>query len=347
MTGALVIDASTWDSTTVRASWMADDLPFDYGSTGGAFSLNDGETHVEVRGGGAPGDPPTIDWWPKGEDGFVQSRLVTTAGGALDVSASYLPESHRLELIGTVPLGVVDTLAFATRDPVRQSAAALYRALTAEGVAIDGGWRIEWDPGVPYGNGCVTGALPPCPSGRVLRGLGSPVLTEVLAGDLPLSQNWMAEQILRTLGAANGGRGSWTEGSTAAVRQLAAGAGIDTLDIRMVDGSGLSTQDLLTPRALIAILRYARSRPWGDEFRAALPQPGGVRSTLGTRLTDLTGRLFAKTGTLTNVSALAGYVTDGRGREIAFAVLVNASNLPAATTRQAIDEIVRALASRR
>ncbi|MSR36417.1 MAG: hypothetical protein EXR95_07205 [Gemmatimonadetes bacterium] len=344
VTGALVIDASAWDSTTVRASWMVDDLPLAYGSTGGAFVLNEGETHVEVRGGDSAGAPPAVRWWPRGEEGFVVSRLTTTSGGSVNVSASYLPERRVLELSGTVPVGITDTVEVATRDPVRQSAAALHRAITETGVAIDGGWRVEWSAGAAYGRGCVTGTVPPCPAGRILRGLGSPTVAEVAAGDLGPSQNWIAEQVVRTLGSSTGARSGWSEGIAVAKQQLVSGAGIDSLDIRMVDGSGLSTQNLLTPRALVRMLRYARTRPWGDAFHAAMPQPGVAESTIETRLTELKGRVFAKTGTLTNVSALAGYVTNTRGREIVFAILVNGSNLPAATTRPAIDAIVRLLA---
>ena len=103
----------------------------------------------------------------------------------------------------------------------------------------------------------------------------------------------------------------------------------------------------MTPRALVRLLAHARGRPWGADFRAALPTAGQAESTLATRLTDLSGRLSAKTGTLTNVSTLAGYLTDARGRDVAFAVLVNGSNLPGAPVRDAIDTIVRAIAARR
>jgi D-alanyl-D-alanine carboxypeptidase/D-alanyl-D-alanine-endopeptidase (penicillin-binding protein 4) len=346
VTGALVIDASTWDSTTVHDTWMVGDLPFDYGATGGALTLDEGETHFELRGADTPGDAPAVRWWPHGEDGFVASRLFSSSGRGLEVSASYLPESRRLELSGPVPAGAIDTVRFATRDPVRQAAAALHRALTEHGASIERGWRIEWTPGVGYGNGCTTGVIPPCPGGRLLRGLGSPPLIEVVAGDLAPSQNWMSEQILRTLGAAAGARGSWTEGSRAARAALIA-IGVDSLDMRIVDGSGLSTQNLLTPRSLVRMLQHARTRPWGDAFRAAMAEPGEDGSTLETRLTDLSGRVFAKTGTLTNVGALAGHVIDERGREIVFAILSNASNLPGAAARQAIDDVVRMLAGRR
>ena len=346
VTGALVIDASRWDSSTVRASWMVDDLPFDYGATGGAFTLAEGETRVEVRGGGAPNDPAAVEWWPKGEDGFVVSRVRTVADGATAVSASYLPESRVLELTGTVAVGRVDTLAFATRDPVRQSAAALHRALAAQGVVVEGGWRIEWDAGVSFGPDCVTGATPPCAGARLLRGLGSPPLIDIVAGVLGPSQNWIAEQLVRSLAPA-GARARWNEGTAAAARALEERVGVVPLDVRMMDGSGLSVQDLVTPRALVQMLRHARAQPWGAAFHAALPQPGDEGSTLESRLTDLGDRLSAKTGTLTNVSTLAGYLVDERGREIAFAVMVNASNLPGATVREGIDAVVRLLAARR
>ncbi|MSR36966.1 MAG: D-alanyl-D-alanine carboxypeptidase/D-alanyl-D-alanine-endopeptidase [Gemmatimonadetes bacterium] len=347
VTGALVIDASRWDSTTVQGSWMVDDLPFDFSATGGAFGLEEGTTLIEVRGGAEPGAPVSIKWWPYGEEGFVRSWLITGVSDVVNVTASYLPESRVLEFTGAVPVGRIDTLVVATRDPVRQSAAALYRALRDRGVAIDGGWRIEWDPGVSYGQSCVTGSVPPCPFGRLLRGLGSPPLLEVIAGVLEPSQNWIAEQMIRTLGDPVTGHSSWSEGTAAAARDFQDVVGLDPLDFRVVDGSGLSVQNLLTPRALVQLLRHAHSRPWGAAFRSALPSPGEVGSTLAGRLPDLSGRLFAKTGSLTNVGTFAGYLIDARDREIAFAVMVNGSNLPAVTVRDGIDAVVRLLAAGR
>ena len=347
VTGALVIDASRWDSTTVRSSWMVDDLPYDYSATGGAFTLAEGETHVEVRGGATAGAPVTVKWWPFGEDRFVRSYLITGVSDKANVTASYLPESRVLEVTGTVPMGFVDTLAFATRDPVRQSAAALYRAMRNRNVVIDGGWRIAWDAGETYGQGCVTGSVPPCPFGHLLRDLESPSLLEIIPGVLGPSQNWMTEQIIRTMGDPATAHSAWREGTAAAARDLEEVVGIDPIDFRFVDGSGLSVQDLLTPRALVQLLRHARSRPWGPEFRAALPEPGEAGTTLSDRLLDLRGRLWAKTGTITNVGALAGYLTDARGREVAFAVMVNGSNLPGATVRDGIDAVVRLLSAGR
>ena len=156
VSGTLVIDASAIDSTGVRPSWMVEDLGVAAGAPGGAFVVENGETRVEVRGGAAPGDPVAVRWWPLGEDGFVRSRLVTSADSTRAVSVAWLPESRVLELTGSVPVGQVDTLVLANRDPVRQAAAALYRAVTARGVAFDGGWRVAWSAGEPLAAGCAT-----------------------------------------------------------------------------------------------------------------------------------------------------------------------------------------------
>jgi len=342
--GALVVDASRWDSTTVRTTWMADDLPFGYAATGGAFVLEQGVTHVQLTGGQALDEIAAVRWWPYGEDGFVRSSVTTTAGNTIPVEASYLPESRALELTGSLPLGAVDTVTFATRDPVRQAAAALHRAIARTGVAVEGGWRVAWEPGESFGDGCITGASRPCMRGRLITALSSPPLVEVLAGTLKPSQNWIAEQIVRTLGTGEGRTASWDSGTAAVRAHFETIVGVDPIDLNVVDGSGLSVQNLATPRSLVQLLRYSHARPWGSLYRAMLPQPGEEESTLSERLLELQGRLFAKTGSLTNVGSLAGFVTDKRGREIAFAVMVNGANLPAAAVREGIDAVVLELA---
>ena len=344
VTGALVVDASRWDSATVRTTWMADDLPFESAATGGAFILEEGVTHVELTGGPAVDQAAAVRWWPYGEDAFVRSHVTTTAGNVTPVEASYLPESYALELTGSVPLGAVDTVTFATRDPVRQAAAALHRAIAKTGVAVERGWRVAWEPGEAFGEGCVTGATRPCMSGRLLTAVHSPPLVEVLAGTLKPNQNWIAEQIVRILGTGEGQPASWDAGTGAVRAHVETTVGVDPVDLNVVDGSGLSVQNLVTPRSLVQLLRYSHARPWGSLYRAMLPQPGEEGSTLSERLLELKGRLFAKTGSLTNVGALAGYLIDRSGREIAFAVMVNGANLPTAAVREGIDAVVLRLA---
>jgi D-alanyl-D-alanine carboxypeptidase/D-alanyl-D-alanine-endopeptidase (penicillin-binding protein 4) len=345
--GRLVVDVSRWDSATVRTTWMVDDLPYRYASTGGAFVLAEGETTVFVTGT-TPGRPAEVRWSPLGDDDFVRSEVLTVpAGDSARVRVSYLPESRRLHLVGEVEAGAVDTLHLATRDPVGQSSRALLRALEASGIRIEGGLHVAWDAGEPLQGGCRTGAMESCMGMRPLATLTSPPLMDIVAALLKPSQNWMTEQLVHHLGEVETGHASWPDGLDVVRSMMRDSLGLDTLDLHLVDGSGLSAYDLVTPRALGRLLAGVRARPWGAAYRQALAQPAEEESTLEHRLEDLGGRVQAKTGTITHVNSLSGYLTTVSGRELVFVLLSNGSGLPSRRVRDALDRIVEALAAER
>jgi serine-type D-Ala-D-Ala carboxypeptidase/endopeptidase (penicillin-binding protein 4) len=343
--GSSVVDVSAWDSTTVGPTWEVEDLRYSYGSTGGAFAIDEGEVEIIVSGGAAPGAPAGITWSPVGTENFVQSRLtMSPADSAIRVRPSYLPESRRLVLDGTVGENVMDTLSFALRDPVRQATAALSNALARSGIEVEGGWRVRWTEVEAQGRGCMIGTLDECEGAHRVFVLESPPLSEIVAGILEPSQNWMTEQLVRSLGARYGEEGSWNEGVDIVEAYLVNEVGVPPLDISSRDGSGLSAYNLVTPRAVVRILREMSLGAAATEYRAALAEPGEEGSTLEERLLDLEGRLFAKTGTISNVNSLSGYLVRDDGQEIIFSVLTNGSGLSAPPVRQAIDEVVRNLA---
>ncbi len=345
VTGRLIVDVSLWDSASVGPTWEVEDLGFAYGSTGGAFAIDEGEVRLVVSGGLAPGEPAEVTWTPVGTDEYVVSRLTTwPADSTRRVRPSYLPESRRLVVEGHVPAGAVDTLSFAQRDPVRQASAALARAFAAADVEIDGGADIAWEAGEIVGPGCRTGALRECPDAAPVAALRSPPLLEIVEGILEPSQNWMTEQLLRTLGAERGEGGSWEEGAEVVRRFLVETVGVDSLDIAPRDGSGLSAYNLVTPRAIVAVLRFMAASPTAAGYRAALAEPGEEGSTLERRLPELQGRLFGKTGTISNVNSLSGYLVGDNGRDIVFSILSNGSGLPSGRVRAAIDDVVSVLA---
>jgi D-alanyl-D-alanine carboxypeptidase/D-alanyl-D-alanine-endopeptidase (penicillin-binding protein 4) len=84
--------------------------------------------------------------------------------------------------------------------------------------------------------------------------------------------------------------------------------------------------------------------PYASVYRHALAEPGEEGSTLSRRLAGLEGRVYAKTGTITNVNSLSGYLVRNDGREVVFSILSNGSGLPASQVRAAIDDVVRVLA---
>jgi D-alanyl-D-alanine carboxypeptidase/D-alanyl-D-alanine-endopeptidase (penicillin-binding protein 4) len=337
VTGRLVVDVSAWDSTTVAPTREVDDLVFAYGATGGAFAIDEGEVRVVVRGGRRAGDPVDVAWSPSGGGGRVYARIETAPpDSATRVTARHFPETRRLVLEGRVRAGTVDTLAFAQRDPVRWAAAELAEALERAGVRVRGGWSVRWS------------GVGPRHVGSVLAALESPPLEKVVAATLGPSQNWLAEQLLRTLGAeasaSSGALGSFAGGLDVLTSFLVDEVGVAPDDVRPRDGSGLSAYNLVTPRALVRTLLYMNARSDGPAYRRALAEPGELDTTLEDRLAGLEGRVFAKTGSISNVNSLSGFIVRTGDRDVAFSILTNATGVSAGAARDAIDAIVRVLA---
>jgi D-alanyl-D-alanine carboxypeptidase/D-alanyl-D-alanine-endopeptidase (penicillin-binding protein 4) len=159
------------------------------------------------------------------------------------------------------------------------------------------------------------------------------------------SQNLHAEMLLRLLGKTFGSDGSFEEG-TRVVRQFLTDAGIDDEDFFFYDGSGMSPNDKISPRALTHLLAYASHQSWGAAWRDTLPI-AGVDGTLDHRFvnTPIKGRLSAKTGTLDEANALSGYVSAASGRVVAFSILVNGRRPGSDDEEQAIDRIAEAIAA--
>ncbi len=343
--GALLVDVSAWDSASVAPTREVEDLVFAYGATGGAFAIDEGEVRVVVRAGPWITAPAEIEWSPRGTDGFVVSRVRTAPPDtATRVRARYQPESRQLVLEGHVEAGTVDTLAFAQRDPVRQATATLARAIEHAGIVVEEGWGVRWTPGEAIGAHCLAGAVRTCPRARLVAAIESPPLAELVAGVLGPSQNWMAEQLMLSIGAARGERGSWPEGIRALQSFLIDEVGVEPLDVSARDGSGLSAYNLVTPRAVVRVLQYMALRPDAASFRAAMAEPGEGDSTLEERLAGLAGRVFAKTGTISNVNSLSGYLVRGDGQPVIFSILANGAGLDDEQVEASIDDVVRLLA---
>jgi D-alanyl-D-alanine carboxypeptidase/D-alanyl-D-alanine-endopeptidase (penicillin-binding protein 4) len=343
--GALVVDASRWDSTTVAGTWMRANLPATYSATGGAFAVAEGETRIVVHGGARPGDPVRIEWSPAGEEAFVVGNVETVdPAGVEDLDVGYLPESRRLRVTGAVPAGSTGTERVATRDPVRQATAALARALEGRGIEIEGGWEVVWGEARYLGGGCRAGRVPECSRATRLAGLESPPMSEVARGILEPSQNWMTEQVVRYLGAGDSVKAGWAAGLDTVAAVLVREVGVDSLDLSLRDGSGLSAYNLVTPQAVLGVLEWTDEQPWREAYRAALAAPGEEDSTLERRLTSLGDRLQAKTGTISNVNSLSGFLRTDDGRDLVFSILTNGSGLPPAAVRSAMDRVVQALA---
>ncbi len=155
------------------------------------------------------------------------------------------------------------------------------------------------------------------------------------------SANFVAEMVLKELGATIAPRGSTAAGARV-VRATLSEAGVPLAGVRIADGSGLSRFDRFTVRALVDILRAGAADPAiRDTFVTSLAVAGisgTLKNRLGVRPTK--GRVIAKTGTTLRASALAGFVR----RRYVFAILQNGRPLPYWTARAAQDRFVTLLA---
>jgi len=265
------------------------------------------------------------------------------------------------------------TQAVAIADPAEYAAMALKAALERRGVVVTGAAKAKhtvWnypDPATrvdpfahdrlqfwlkePYSpdtptSDCMAQSLSGGPNEgeqTVLATHESARLAEDVKFTLKVSQNLHAEIILRDVGAAAGCEHTQASGLTA-MREFLPHIGIEKGDFALVDGSGLSGHDLVTPRATAKLLLYAISQPWFADWRAGLPI-GGEDGSLASRFpkAPLRDHVFAKTGTLGEARALSGYLDCASGRTVIFSIMVG-NHLPGdSSDRVIMDKIVAAI----
>jgi D-alanyl-D-alanine carboxypeptidase/D-alanyl-D-alanine-endopeptidase (penicillin-binding protein 4) len=171
-----------------------------------------------------------------------------------------------------------------------------------------------------------------------------PVAEDIMVTN-KISQNLHAELLLRMLGKTFAKDGSLAQG-TRVVRQFLIDAGISDGDFFFYDGSGMSMDDRIAPRAYTKLLTYAARQPWGAAWRETFPI-AGTDGTLASRFRNspLKGRLWAKTGTLNESIALSGYMTANSGKTIAFSILINGRRPGSQAEIPAMERICEAIAA--
>jgi len=255
------------------------------------------------------------------------------------------PGSLVIRLRGSMPEGGAPRkLSIAVEEPAEYAARMLARLLDMRGIKIDGRPRARHagDPslsGTPAGQPPVLGAVP----ATVLADRTSPPLADDIVFTNKESENLHAELMLLVAAHEKAGASNY-EDALKYESNVFAAAGISDGDVVLSDGSGLSRKDLVTPRSVVRLLRYASTQPWGVLYRASLPV-AGEDGTLSERMknTPAAGRVFAKTGTIGHVNAASGYATTVRGTQLLFSILANNNSLHAQDANRFIDGIIVAM----
>lgn len=331
--GSIIADASHFDSVRVHGDWESYDLLWWYAAPVAALGFNDNSIDFRIRPG-AIGEPASISWEPEtGYFEFVNRTRTVGPDGARTLDLTWIEGTDSVLAYGTLPSDArAWTEYLAVPDPAAYAATVFRETLERRGVVVErDSVPVIWDSA--RSADVRAGA-------QTIVEWSSPPLPDLVFPILNSSQNWFAEQMLKTLGRQMEGEGSWSAGLDVERRFLSDVVGIDESAYRLRDASGLSSGNLISPRALSRLLVFMRHQ---DIAMNALPVTGGETGSLRYRMADLRGRVRAKTGGIRNVDALSGFVTSESGDELVFVVIANGTAFP--DPREAVDDVVRAIAA--
>ncbi|MFC4856159.1 D-alanyl-D-alanine carboxypeptidase/D-alanyl-D-alanine-endopeptidase [Actinophytocola glycyrrhizae] len=318
--GELFADDTWFDDVRLGTSWAWDDEPYYYSAQVSALTAapdtdyDAGSIIVRV----APGadGKAVVTTEPPTDYVKVVNTAVTGAAGSPDtISVDRVHGANTFTVTGSIPSdGAATTEWMAVWEPTGYAAALFRAALGRHGVRVLG----------PTARGATPANAP------VVASRQSMPLVELMVPFMKLSNNLHAEILVKAMGRKAAGRGTWSAGLAALADRLPS-YGVDPARLSLRDGSGLSRMDQIAPDQLAALLGAARSRPWFADWSAALPIAGRADrlegGTLRNRMrgTAAEGNVHAKTGSLTGVSGLSGYVTNTAGEQWVFSMVTNNS----------------------
>jgi serine-type D-Ala-D-Ala carboxypeptidase/endopeptidase (penicillin-binding protein 4) len=350
--GDIIADDSYFAFERYGEGWSQDDLVWADGAPVSALTVNDNVIFVNILPADRAGDRAFVSITPFADYYRIDNRIMTTpAGTGRKIFINREPGVTVLTLWGNMPLGDSGANeALAIEDPAEFAAELFRQLLEVRGIAVYGKQKTRHTELSSLSVLTVTasaatrGGDEPSRAFQnqplVLASYQSKPLIEDVRVINKVSQNLHAEILLRLLGREKGTAGT-VEGGLEVLRGFLNQAGVTADQYAFHDGSGLSRQNLVTPQAVVELLRYADSQPWGASFRDTLPL-SGTDGSLSNRFkdVDIQGKVHAKTGSLGGVKALSGYATTSHGDRVAFSILSNNFNLPDKRIDEAIDGIV-------
>lgn len=372
--GDIVADESFFAGPQLGSGWEWDDLQYYYGAEISALTVNDNAVEVVVRPADVPGAPLNVTITPLVSFMTLHNRGITTGRGQpANVIVTRPLMSDAIHIEGSLPpnhTGYVERIS--VHHPARWFGHCVKKNLENHGIKVTGGVRVV---DATARRNAKLNPTSLCEVGFV----SSPPMRELVKRMMKPSQNLHAQLLLLQAGAADTGTaivadkqshsGAASQKAAAsrpaststpiestesagikALKRFLGKAGIPIDEVHLIEGSGLSRHNLITPAATVALLRYMDKHAAAADFRESLPI-AGVDGTLRNRMkgTPAADNARAKTGSLSRVDALSGYVTTAAGERLAFSLMIN-NYSPGASERNAraeLDEIVALLAGLR
>ena len=313
VTGAVIGNDDVFDDVPLGRGWAWDDAADSYSAEISGLELNEGFVTVRVapgpqRAAAVTTQPVSDEWVP-----VIGNVWMAPADSTPRVDIGRADSLSAVTVSGILPADTAVEQEVSVRNNTRFFASVLRQALLEAGIGI-GGQSLDADDDPARGKPA---------SSTPLFTHTSPPLRDILPAFLKPSQNQIGEMLLKTLGRELRGIGSAGAGVTA-IDSMAASWGLPRRLLAQADGSGLSRYNLVAPEFLAALLERETRSPHFQVFAGALPV-AGQDGTLRTRMrgTPAEANVRAKTGTLSGVRGLSGYVTTAAGERMVFSMIVN------------------------
>ena len=328
VTGSVVADDTCFPGPPLGRGWSWDNETYAYSAQISGLTVDGNAVLAEVRPGARVGAPCELALDPPSGYLVLDTGCVS---GESDVERPAVFRRRGQNLVATtgpVPLGERARRRVTVEGPALYAAVLLEQSLTRHGILVSGAPFKGAGPG----------------EGIILAEHRSAPVSEILGMMNKPSDNNIAEALLRTIPRAVGKPGT-ADAGTEVVGDWLTELGIDAEPLRLCDGSGLSRYNLLTARALAALLRHVAREAEAAPMVASLPV-AGVDGTLRARMqgTAAEGAVRAKTGSLWGVCALSGYVDGQHERALAFSLLINNYTCSGSAVRELQDRVCEILA---
>lgn len=327
----LIVQDGYFQALPLHPTWEWEDVYADYGAPVNSLILNQNVVELQL----SPqelGQPVKISW----NDPFaawqwqIENQTLTGASGIKsDFEVNGILGKSSLQIRGQIAIdSPPEVLSVPVRDPGEHFLQHFKLALIQEGITVAQSQVINSAEKV---------------NEPELAFVESPPLSQLIADTNQPSNNLYAEALLRTLGVkilTTNNQDTANLGLNI-IKTTLVNLGVDSESFILADGSGLSRRNLVSPASLVQTLQVISQSPQAGIYRISLPV-AGVSGTLRNRFKDTPamGIVYAKTGTLTGVATLSGYVDVPNYERLVFSIMVNQSNQPARVIRGSIDEIV-------
>jgi serine-type D-Ala-D-Ala carboxypeptidase/endopeptidase (penicillin-binding protein 4) len=336
--GQLNVGAGYFRGPSINPDWEWGDLITDYGVPTTSLILQQNAVDLVVSPAGV-GQPVSYRWrnqlsaTPWQIDNRSLTGPVSSAG---NISVQGVQGKPWLQITGQLPAsGSPQTLNLAMLDPIDTWRSQFQAQLRQQGITVQRAAVLTGEP--PQ-------------SGVEVAAIESPALGELIAEINRNSNNLYAEVLLRTLGRTDPSyatsKSDTADLGLAMISKKLTEIGVSPAYYRQADGSGLSRKNLIAPIGLVQTLIGMSKTPEGQLYRDSLAV-AGVSGTLKNRFKDSKNLIQGKTGSLTGVAAIAGYINPPQYQPLAFSIMINNHDRPNSEIRAAMDEMVGTFAKLR